>query len=236
MSRTGWRGRVYKWHRRLGVVLGLFWLWMAVTGFLINHARDFGFDRTMVENARILGWYGLTPPVRVPVGALIATLTPEGLEWGDRPLGPCSRLLGVTALTNGFLAACPERLILSDRQGALADQLDAAHGLVIAPEALGREGDRLLVRDSDGKVHAVNPDLLEIATATLPDTRSASWLTPREPSVGITRERLLQDLHAFRFAGPLSPWLPDVLAASTLLLAGSGWVLARKKRYKLHRH
>lgn len=235
MSRTGWRGRVYKWHRRLGVVLAFFWLWMASTGFLINHARNFGFDRAMLEDPRILGWYGLTPPVRVPVGPETVSLNGQGLQWGPRPLGPCSRLLGVAAYGNGYLVACPERLVLADRHGVLVDQLDAAHGLGITPDALGREGDGLRIRDRDGHAHRVNPDLLEIDPAPLPDSRAVTWLTPHDPSATITRERLLQDLHAFRFAGPMSPWLPDLLAGLTLVLAGSGWVLARKKRYKLHR-
>ena len=36
-----WRLWLLRWHRRIGVVLSVFLLWMLMSGVLLNHGDDF---------------------------------------------------------------------------------------------------------------------------------------------------------------------------------------------------
>ena len=59
-KKTHWRLKILKWHRRIGVVLSVFLLWMLASGILINHANDLQLDKQQLNNEFWLKWYGLS--------------------------------------------------------------------------------------------------------------------------------------------------------------------------------
>src|SRR6266481_7785435 len=50
-----------RWHVRIGLAAVLFFLFLAVTGFVLNHASDLGLDAKYVHASWLARWYGLKP-------------------------------------------------------------------------------------------------------------------------------------------------------------------------------
>ena len=47
---------------------------------------------------------------------------------------------------------------------------------------------------------------------------------------GVPLHRIVADLHSGRFMGPVGPYVMDAAALTLILLAGSGFILWRRRR------
>ncbi|RZU44955.1 PepSY-associated transmembrane protein [Fluviicoccus keumensis] len=231
--RFHWRFFLLRWHRRIGVVLGLYLFWMVGTGVLLHHAADLGLDRQMLESPFWLARYGMSPPHHFRVGAKEFVLGGQGLATGTTPLGDCRTLLGVASVADSRVLACDNRILLLTPTGELVDQTDSGRGLPGPFSAMATKGNQVWLRQvGSGAVLALDPmDFsLRPATETLP---ASAWLSPIAAPAAPSDERLLQDLHSGRLLGKFGPWLVDLLALAVLVLAVSGWVLAKKRHHKV---
>jgi uncharacterized iron-regulated membrane protein len=99
-------------------------------------------------------------------------------------------------------------------------------------QAALRDGPRVYLRDSRITVltdmDLLDREILEAGAASALDNRN--WLLPGETPNMVSWERLLLDLHAARFLGPLAVVFSDLMAALILVLALSGLWLYRAKR------
>src|SRR5690349_4991374 len=50
-----------RWHARIGFVAVIFFLFLAVTGFVLNHTKDLRLDAQYVHSAWLARWYGIAP-------------------------------------------------------------------------------------------------------------------------------------------------------------------------------
>ncbi|MCB1563381.1 MAG: PepSY domain-containing protein [Alphaproteobacteria bacterium] len=55
-----------RWHRRAGLAAALFLIILAVTGFLLNHARSFGLHTVYLDQDWILAFYNMDLPKDMP--------------------------------------------------------------------------------------------------------------------------------------------------------------------------
>lgn len=230
--RAHWRFRILRWHRRAGVLLALFVLWMAGSGLLLNHAHDLGWDRQAVQSSFWLHWYGLGQPWQLMLGSRRLELR-EGSVWlQGQAQGACPQLLAVLPVQSDLrLVACPQLLLLLTAEGEVVDRQDAAHGLLQTLQAAATTQGQVFVRDAQG-VWRFQADDMSLQPVTLPPTALA-WPLPQQPVATISRERWLQDLHSGRLWGKYGPWLTDVFAISLIMLACSGWFLARRRHPRI---
>lgn len=228
-KRSHWRFFLLRWHRRVGVVLALFLVWMALSGVVINHASGLGLDRQLLESRFWLARYGVSAPHDFLAGGRRFRLSSEGLQSGETNLGSCDLLLGVAPVPDGFVVACDNRIVLLSGSGELIEQADLSRGLPGPFTAMSAEGGMVRLTRADG--HALRLETLDLSLH--PAAEPHVWQAPVPAPAAITRERWLLDLHSGRLLGRFGPWVVDFLAFAVVLLAFSGWALARKRHHKV---
>jgi hypothetical protein len=82
-----WRFMVLRWHRRIGLVLSVFLLWMLASGVLLNHSDDLSLSKRFINNTKLLQWYGVAPPPRYKILDKYLEVTTEGLWLEQQNLG-----------------------------------------------------------------------------------------------------------------------------------------------------
>lgn len=247
--RFGWRDRLrslYLWHRYAGLTVALLALHLAVTGILLNHAHDLGFDRHYVDSGWLLDLYGVEAPPAQSFRVETHWYSSVGkqLYRDDRLLADdAGPIVGATEHDGIVAVATPARVWLLTPNGEEIDTLAApapATGLIDTAE-----GVVLVTRDG---AYAAGADFLGFT----PTHRSARAPVPGPPPAPlrqrlarayrghvISEERLLRDLHSGRLLSHAGPWLVDLAGVLLCLLALSGirvWWQRRKSRQQHRQH
>jgi hypothetical protein len=214
------RKTLARWHRRLALAVGLWLVLLALSGILINHAHDWGLDRRPLPGPLLALLYG------------IETASTDHCELAEA-IGPrCYEVFARFDLPAGALLVSATELFLLDEQGLVIETLGASHlGLSVVESSL-RQGDVLFFSDGQSIVrtdlHLLNFEMVGAETARA--LSGSAWLQNSAGASRITWERLLLDVHAARFLGPVARWFNDLMAVLILVLAGSGAWLYRAKR------
>ena len=209
-----------RWHRRLAFLVVAWLVWLAATGFLINHAPGWGLDRK-------------------PLAAGLQRLV-YGIDAGSSPFcetapatgDDCGDVFAALEWARGLLLLSAHSLYLLDGDGALLEQLPVAETGLSNLEAGVNTGPVIYLRGSGGVVET-GPDLLAFRMLGLAEAaglRDAPWQAASPAGAKVSWERFLLDLHAARFLGPLAVWFNDLAAGLILLLAVTGAWLGRVKR------
>lgn len=214
------RKALARWHRRVAVFVGLWLAVLAVSGILINHAHDWRLDSKPL-NPLLQRWvYGIEA-----TGEDFCDAVPSiGME--------CTGIFARLPLPAGALLLAEHSLFLLDDSGQMVEKLIAGQLGLAALHAGLIEGPRIYLRD-EHKVVRTDADLMSREILDQRDAealRGLDWQVRIETADAITWERLLLDLHAARFLGPLAKLFNDLLAGLILLLAVSGAWLFRLKR------
>jgi hypothetical protein len=212
-----------RWHRRAALVVFAWLVALALTGLLINHAHDWGFDRQPLP-----GW--LAQPV-YGVTAVDEALCPAGIPSP----GECAEVFARLELPSGSLLLTPTTAFYFGKDGALVESLSAPQLGLDRIEAAYRDDNRIVLK---GPRRAVSADLdlmswHPLAQAVLMDIPDGRWQGQGDHPGTVTWERFLLDAHAARFLGPAAPFFTDLMAGLILFLAISGivlWWLKRRRR------
>jgi hypothetical protein len=211
---------VARWHRRLALLVMAWLVFLAVTGFMINHAEDWGLDRAPLAGSLQRWVYGLEPEKDIHCEGLAAA----GMD--------CSRVFSRLALPMGSLLLSADSLWLFDDAGELLERLPVVMtGLANIQSGLQR-GDDIYLR-GEGRVVKTGPDLLEFQAlddGQVETLASADWQSGTGTAVMISWERFFLDLHAARFLGPAAKAFNDLMAFLILALAITGAALSWLKR------
>lgn len=230
-KKTHWRLIILRWHRRIGLILSLFLVWMLSSGVLLNHTDDLTLNKQFVTNATLLNWYGIVPPPSFNIAHKKLQITNDGVWLEQQNLGSCARLLGIALLNNMSLVVCGERILLLSNQAELIDQVDQMRGLQPHLMAMAQHNQRVFLKDEQQAIYELNSDDLSLKlNNNIPS--SLIWLTPTLASPQINLERVLLDAHSGRLLGAWGKYLVDAFAFVLLVLLISGWWLA-KKRHKI---
>lgn len=225
-----WRLWLLRWHRRIGVLLSVFLLWMVISGVLLNHSDDFHLDQQVISSKILLNGYNVQPtgnPIIIADKTL--SLSKSGLYLAQQNLGDCSTLLGVMRLKDLIVVACPQHLLLLTNTGELIDQSDSLHGLQQTFTAANQQNNEVFLQVNE-TTYRLNTDDLSLSLSTI---RPNTWLKPIEPSVRISIERWLLDAHSGRIFGGLGKWFVDAFALVLIVLVLSGWALAKKRHQRM---
>lgn len=211
-----------RWHRRVALMACIWLVALAATGLLINHANDWGLDRS---------------PLSASLQRLVYDIEPNGADYCGRVVAlgqDCTEIFGRLALPTGELLLAPDRVHLLDGAAQLVESLPVSRLGLVGLDGGMREGDWLYLRDRQQTVRT-DPELLDwqvLDADTAAALSAEPWQVPAETTGQITWERFLLDLHAARFLGPLARTFTDLMAGLILLLAFSGawlWWLKRKR-------
>ena len=211
---------VARWHRRLALLIMAWLVHLAATGFLINHAEDWGLDRAPLAGSLQRWVYGIEPGHDSHCEGVSAA----GID--------CSRVFSRFALPAGSLLISASSLWLLDDSGELLEQLPAAMTGLVKIES-GLLDDESIYLAGEGRIVETGPDLLEFKTLTPEQAEAlpgAGWQSADSTDVIISWERFLLDLHAARFLGPAAKVFNDLMAILILALAVSGAALSWLKR------
>ena len=210
--------RVARWHRRLALFIAAWLLLLAGSGVLINHANDWGLDRANLPAALQRALYGLDAGGQDHCGAAAV----EGIE--------CADVFARLALPKGALLLSDNSVYLLDDSGRLVERLAASQLGLGRLEAGLQHGDRIYLRDARVTV-MTDAELLDsraLEAGELEAMAGRAW--QQRGAGGISWERLLLDLHAARFLGPLAGLFSDLMALLIVVLAVTGYWMHRLKK------
>ena len=241
------RGRLIRWHRWLGLALLIPILFLVTTGVLITVSEWRGWQHVPVQGRLWSSWYGVPPDVP-ETGYNVGNqwLSRQGglLMFNTEALTRCPDSLVAAVpyegLTDeGLIAAvCGERLLLLGHDASLLEAISGAPG---SGRRLGLDerGQLILATRSghyrfdefSGAWHDYERQGAEWVDAVpLPDSLR-DQLAQHAPLPGISRERVVLDLHSGRLFGRAGVWVVNVAAMLMALLALTGvWTLLSRIR------
>ncbi len=229
-KKTHWRLKVLKWHRRIGVVMGIFLLWMLVTGVIINHANDLQLDKKAVNSSFWLKWYGLSSAEPQKIGQQSLVLNQQGLWLNSQNLGECSSLVGVAHFSQETVLVCPEHILLLTPTGELVDHIDKSRGLMIRAEKVAIDNQHLVVMDHNQQLYQLDTQTLSF-NAFQASANPLNWQAVQAPQAQLSYEQWLLDAHSGRLLGQWGKWLVDGLSLFLMILIFSGWYLAKRRHH-----
>jgi len=238
-SRGRKRRRSRVWHRWLGFIVVAPLLFVSVTGALLNHANQLGWDTRHVSSDWLLSRYGMElrgEPVTFAAAGKSVSEWNGQLFWDGAALEAEGSLKGVVELESGVAIVCDAIVSIHDLDGAVIEQLGDESLPRGCCEGAGKaDNGGLVVRTRDQRDWRFSQDLLEFA---LHGEAVPCWSEPvqTEESLrvfmqrayrgeGLTWSRLLLDLHSGRFFGAVGRWIVDLTLLFLVGLSVTGVVL-----------
>ncbi len=219
IDQAQWRKAVARWHRLFAVLVSLWLVLLAASGVLINHAHDWGLDRS---------------PLSAPMQRWMYGIEKNGEDFCKTAISTridCSGVFARLPLPLGSLLLSDVSIFLLDDSGQLVEKLGVNNLGLGRLQAGFREGPRIYLRDEQKTVFTdvelIDRKVLDSKAAEALNNRN--WQIRSEATEAITWERFLLDLHAARFLGPFAKSLNDLMATLILILAFSGIWLYRLK-------
>ena len=210
-----------RWHRRLALVVFAWLGVLAISGVAINHAHDWGLDQAALPAILQHRLYDIDPGNAdyCTVAADFATA--------------CQSLFAHLEWEGGSALLDEHNLYVLDAGGRLLEKLPVAQLGLERLDGGYVENGQIYLRDSTTML-VTDSEFLEFAPVAPEQAgllAGRGWKN-RQEMESISWERLLLDLHAARFLGPLARVFNDVAAAVILLLVVSGfWLYFVRRKY-----
>ena len=236
-----------RWHMRIGLAAVVFFLFLAVTGVVLNHGTELGLDRSYVHAAWLAKWYGVSPETprlafrsgRHDLIAANGRWMLDGRIAGEKLPQP----VGLVELPDMVVVASSTSLYLYGKDGALIDRLETSALPAVPVQAIGADQRQLVLKTASGSFQS--RDALSWHSAP---RDGVAWSHPADLSAaerdryaellkpGISVQRILLDLHSGRFAGRYGPLAMDLIAVLLGVLSLSGVWLYFKRKHRRERH
>lgn len=236
-----------RWHTRIGLAAVVFFLFLAVTGVVLNHAAELGLDNRYVHASWVARWYGISaerPRHAFRSGGhdLVAAngrWVLDGRLSGEKFPTP----IGLVELPDMVVVASSTSIYLYGKDGALIDRLERNALPGVPVQAIGAGASQLVLRTPSGTFEtsdalswkrAPRDAIAWSAPADLSAAEGERYAQMLEPGVSV--QRLLLDVHSGRFAGRYGPLVVDLLAVFLCVLSLSGAWLFFKRKHRRERH
>lgn len=130
--------KIHKW---LAYLVGFTLFWLSITGILLNHTSDLGFNKSQVTQHWLLSWYNITPPTIEKAYAIPSAEQPESWLiatdkqrfWNETPIKQLNQhgKLYQVVLHEGLIFLLQDKSIaLLTQDGDLVDTLDTPEALL----------------------------------------------------------------------------------------------------------
>lgn len=225
------------WHRRLGLSVFLVLIFLAISGFALNHSPALKLNKISLSNSWLLSWYGFEKPAINGFKLQGQWLYHDGnsqLFLDQKAVAPCSAPLLSTVSSAGTLyALCADALLMLTEKGQLIESFSQLDGLPANAQTITAIGDRLYLL-TDSEAFTFDPDSLAL---TLEPKLDSDALTPQStlapipaalvqqlensgPSISL--ETVILDLHSGRFFGQFGVLVIDIVGLLICILSITG--------------
>jgi len=240
-----------RWHRRIGLSLFLMVIFLALSGFALNHSVGLKLGNSKLSSDWLLSWYGLAPTANVGFelnsGNWLYQADDSKLFLDDQAIVQCMPpLLSAAELGQQIFALCDDALVMLTSQGQLIEKFTHLQGL---PEDISSitVHSSMLYLHGISNVFAFDADRLTVTPTSiiLPPSNTAprplpealkEYLKAQGLSSSISLETLILDLHSGRFFGDAGVLFVDIVGVLLCILAITGlWAWVNHQRYRKDR-
>ena len=229
---------LWHWHRRLGLVACVILILLSVTGIVLNHSNQLGWDRSPISVQWILKSYGFQAPSEyqgIKLDQSYWVVSDNQLFLDTSPIANCNTALhSLVAMRELVAAACREQVMLFTLEGDLLETISVLPEPNLQSMAKMGGSDVLLLQ-YPGQYYSLDPDSLEVKPVAEVSVEPAALVQVPKPITkslqqqfrvhDLTWERFFLDVHAGRWFGGWGWVLMDLGALFLLLLAVSGVVM-----------
>ncbi len=227
---------IHKWHKRIGIITACFVLFLAVTGLLLNHTSEINLSGDYVTAEWLLDWYEIQPGQAAKSFALednYVTQLGERLYLNTREISKeIQTLIGGVSVSEYFIIAYDQRLMLLNKQGDVIEILSGVDGVPAGMKKIGLGENREVVIDAAHGYYKVDIESLHwheedeaealwSEVITLSD-RLHEQIVEQYRGKGLPLERVIQDIHSGRIMGVWGVYFMDAVSLLFCILAISG--------------
>lgn len=237
-----------RWHKRLGLVAAVFFVFLALSGVALNHGDGVGLEQKRVDAPWLMAWYGLkaqAPETGYRLEGTVFAWQEDTWALGSRRLKAGRGYpVGAVRLADQIWIATADELSLYLSDGELVDRMAGS----VLPNAgirrIGSVDGRLAVEF--GNAAYATADGIEWQPVAAGQKFAWSRLQPLTgdqrdamtlafaPSLSL--QRVLADVHSGRIYGRYGIAATDVLALILLFIALSGIWIYLKSRQSAYPH
>lgn len=227
-----------KYHRWMGIFTAFFIIILALTGVLLQHTDTFGFSKTHLRQAWLLSWYN-SPTAEIhsiEINNHHVVQVDQNLLLDQNVIGKSNGKLWGSAIQNNdtILIGSGTSLFWLTLSGELIDILNVP---VKNPMGLSSTNTQFTLKSlngwlaaDEGVEHWFDIPTVDSALPEIVEPSIDELILPDTLPIGISVERLLQDLHSGRFFGIIGVIIMDLASLALVLLAISGcWVWIKKR-------
>jgi hypothetical protein len=235
-----------RWHRRIGLSVFVVMIFLAITGFALNHSPGLSLSKINLTNSWLLSWYGVAPQKSEGYAAADNWVYGSGSEqlyFNDQALGYCPPPLASVAITEQLIIAlCSGSLSILTPEGLLVETFNQVQGLPANSTGLVTIGETVMLLGGE-MAWEFDPELLNLsaiddlsilnqATILQPDNLPNAY-NNNDNSGGISLETVIVDLHSGRFFGDAGVLFVDIVGLLICLLAFTGlWAWVNHQRLR----
>ena len=240
------------WHRRLGLSTFVVLIFLAISGFALNHSPGLKLNQINLSSNWLISWYGFEVPVAEGFKVGGKWFYQDGnkalLVDGDSVASCTAPLSAIAQTTGGVFALCADGLNLLTSDGQFVEQFGAIDGLPANTQAVTVLDDRIYLTTGSATIDSVtmefNADSLgltatDIAPQTLKDIQQVAVPLPKllqkklkqqSPGPSISLETVILDLHSGRFFGQFGVLFIDLIGLLVCILSITGLMAWMKRR------
>ena len=237
-----------RWHRRIGLSLFFMVIFLAITGFALNHSPGLKLNKIQLTNKWLLSWYGFEQPEINGYNLSGNWLYHNGgnqLFYNQKMVGSCQAPLKSAGKTAQLvLALCHDSLLLLSPQGQLIERFSHFQGLPTAVSEIKISDEIILLSDTLNNfifnpdslmvtaIDKIPTDSLAITAETLPNLHFGNLMSMGD-GASISLETLILDLHSGRFFGNAGVLFVDIVGLLLCILAITGlWAWFNHQRLR----
>ena len=235
---------IQKWHKKIGVYVAIFVIFLAISGIALNHSDKFKLNTTFIKMEWLLDLYQIGPASE-PIGYLSSNnwvvQVGKRIYFNNKEIiNEANKLVGIVKINDTYVIAYDGKLMLLNKKGEILELLTGAEGVPAGMTKIGYDKqDNIIIKSAHGYYRA-NLDILQWSEYDFINANWSSTSKITEPlkanileqyrGTGLTAERTLLDLHSGRIFGKWGLYFVDLIAVLFVFIALTGiWMWWYKK-------
>jgi len=235
---------IQKWHKKIGVYVAIFVIFLAISGIALNHSEKFKLNTTFIKMEWLLDLYQIGPASE-PIGYLSSNnwvvQVGKRIYFNNKEIiNDTNELVGMVRINNTYVIAYDGKLMLLNKKGEILELLTGAEGVPAGMTKIGYDEQYNIVIKSAHGYYRANLDILQWSEYDFINANWSSTSKITEPlkanilekyrGTGLTVERTLLDLHSGRIFGKWGVYFVDLIAVLFVFIALTGfWMWYFKK-------
>ena len=233
---------LFHWHRQLGIAVSLLVIILSITGILLNHTEKLKLNSNHIKSEFLLKWYGIKKPVikSYSVGTNFISHSNNEIYFNEILIQKEIPFITGAVLTDDFIAvASKSEIMLLTLDGKRIELLNEASGIPNDITSLGINNDKQLILKTSKALFKSNNDVTDWVKSK---NKNINWSEPSALPAslentltnffrgeGLTKERVILDIHSGRILGKSGPLLMDLAAILLLILSFTGvWMYVKR--------